>query len=277
MIKSIIRSGSRHRQEYPKIVSGHYTCDASYQNLRPHGSVDWLFIASVDGCGRVQMGDKELCLPRGHIICFLPNIPQSYGTHPDNGHWELSWCHVEIRPTWPDWLQWPEVDVGLLHLSVADEQLFEEILDALRCSEIEAAKRTHVGDELACNAIERALLMAHYANPKSDETSQIDSRVHRALNFIASNGDRAVSLADIAAHCELSPSRLSYLFSDQVGMSPIRFHEEQRLQRAADLLRETTLSVKAVANEVGFDDAFHFSTRFRAIFGASPRTFRSSQ
>ena len=275
MVDRTLRYHRRKRRHDAKLLSAHFVRDSTYDNRRPTGTTDWLLIASIDGLGHAGTGDTTLPMSRGHIVCYQPGTPQHYYTDPDEDNWELIWCHVDIRPNWPALLKWPEAAPGLLHLYIADEELFSSILDALHQAIYESTKWTVVNDELACNAFERALLLTQLTNPASNNGVQINERVHRALAFMASNGHRALTVAEIAEHCDCSSSRLSHLFREEVGMAPVRFHEHQRLQRAADLLRETTLTVGSVAAEVGFDDAFYFSNRFRKQFGASPRAFRN--
>jgi AraC family transcriptional regulator, arabinose operon regulatory protein len=78
----------------------------------------------------------------------------------------------------------------------------------------------------------------------------------------------------VANACNLSVSRLAHLFRAQVGLSPMQFLERERLERAKSLLELTPRQVGEIAREVGFEDAFHFSKRFRRWTGSSPRAFR---
>jgi AraC-like DNA-binding protein len=48
------------------------------------------------------------------------------------------------------------------------------------------------------------------------------------------------------------------------------------MERAADRLTEGTLTVEAVAAELGYEDPFYFSRVFREHFGRSPAQFRDA-
>jgi AraC family transcriptional regulator of arabinose operon len=98
--------------------------------------------------------------------------------------------------------------------------------------------------------------------------------VSRALQELDARWDQKFELASLAHCCGLSPSRLAHLFSEQVGVSPQRYHERLRLQKAALMLRSTQLSVKEVAEQAGYQNAFYFTNRFRNAFGRSPTGFR---
>ena len=78
-------------------------------------------------------------------------------------------------------------------------------------------------------------------------------------------------LADMA---ELSVSRLAHLFREQVGMTPQQFLEQQRLERARQLLELSGRSIGDIAGDVGFDNPFYFTLRFKKLTGLSPRDYR---
>src|SRR5699024_722191 len=81
--------------------------------------------------------------------------------------------------------------------------------------------------------------------------------------------------AQLAAVAHLSPSRLSHLFTAQVGTSLARYVEAQRLELAARLLEMTTDPVAEVARRAGFRDPLYFSRRFRTLRGVSPSEHRA--
>lgn len=259
-----------------RILTGHFDHGLEYRHRRERGSDDWLIFATVSGAGYIASGSGRVRLERGSIACFSPGTPQDYGTDPDTETWEFFWAHVDPRPTWHEWLGWPEVAPGMRCLQLDDEDLTEAVLAAMAAMHHDALSPFATGEELARNALERALLLAHLANPAAEDGA-LDPRVRVALAYMGTNLHRALSLGGIAAHCDCSPSRLAHLFKQQVGLPPVRFHERQRLDRAAELLTQTDLAVGEIAAEVGFDDAFYFSNRFRKLQGLSPRAWRQQR
>ena len=84
-----------------------------------------------------------------------------------------------------------------------------------------------------------------------------------------------LTVKELAARVNLSPSRLAHLFRKDVGTSPIRHLQILRMRRAATLLSRTSLSVTDVMNRVGYVDPSHFRRDFRRHHGMSPRDWRS--
>jgi len=66
------------------------------------------------------------------------------------------------------------------------------------------------------------------------------------------------------------------MFRLALGVTPLQYLTRLRLGRAAELLRENRLTVRAVARKVGYDDPYHFSRAFRQQFGHSPRDHRQN-
>ncbi len=101
-----------------------------------------------------------------------------------------------------------------------------------------------------------------------------DFRIQRAVELLTDGFKGPFRLSELARRCGLSVSRLSHLFRIQVGESPGRFLERQRLSHAAHLLRLTELGIGEIAGECGFEDPFYFTNRFRRHYETSPSRFR---
>ena len=125
--------------------------------------------------------------------------------------------------------------------------------------------------DLAVNALERALLWL--ATTTRDDQG-LDDRVREAVLFIARHLDGPLDVSAIARAVHLSPSRLSHLFAEAMGMPPARFVEARRMERAQSLLESTSMSVGAVARASGFSSQPYFTTRFTTYAGLSPGAWR---
>jgi AraC family transcriptional regulator, arabinose operon regulatory protein len=101
----------------------------------------------------------------------------------------------------------------------------------------------------------------------------MDPRIRWALAEIDRNLDR-VTLSELAAGVNLSPSRFGHLFTHDVGTSPARYLRMRRLDHARVLLETTFLTVKEVMARVGLNDASHFTRYFRQCHGLPPRQWR---
>ncbi|MEV0151829.1 MULTISPECIES: AraC family transcriptional regulator [unclassified Nonomuraea] len=85
---------------------------------------------------------------------------------------------------------------------------------------------------------------------------------------------RPIPMRRLATAARVSASTLTRMFRRRFGVGPIAAIELLRLTRAEPLLWQSNLSMHAIAVQCGFADGYHFSRRFRAIYGMAPTTFR---
>lgn len=95
-----------------------------------------------------------------------------------------------------------------------------------------------------------------------------------ALEYIENNSHLDYSMEELAAHCCVSDSRLYHIFKDRLGITPMHYRNELRVENAAEWLRTTEDSVDRVAERCGFHSAAYFRETFRAATGLSPSEYR---
>jgi AraC family transcriptional regulator of arabinose operon len=123
------------------------------------------------------------------------------------------------------------------------------------------------------HALEEAIMVCNLSNPNS-QLINFDPRVRAAMDYVCNHLENPITLSNIADAAGLSISRLSSLFRQHAGLSPMHYVETQRIDRARGLLELTSMSVKEVAHRVGFASPFYFSLRFKALTQYSPRSYR---
>jgi two-component system response regulator YesN len=84
-----------------------------------------------------------------------------------------------------------------------------------------------------------------------------------------------LSLNDVAAYVNLSPSHFSVVFSKEASQTFKEYLTEIRIKKAKELLRTTALRSADISYQVGYSDPHYFSHVFRKVTGLSPNEFRS--
>ncbi|MGQ0540789.1 MAG: helix-turn-helix domain-containing protein [Blastocatellia bacterium] len=97
----------------------------------------------------------------------------------------------------------------------------------------------------------------------------IDSRVAQSINWIRSGREIGVSVKEIAAGVELSESRFSHLFTENVRVPVRRYLLWLRLRDAIHLLARGG-SLTETAHAAGFADSAHLTRTFRGMLGITP-------
>ena len=254
-----------------RLLAGRLNEGGDYRTVRTGGTSDWLLIYTTGGAGRIRVGESVTVAGAGSICLITPGTPHDYGTHPDATGWDLVWAHVHPRPGWLPLLGWPETapGVGLLHLP---DVIAGRVGDALTRAGSLSRSGMRRSVLFGMNAVEEALLWCDTQNPRGD---QVDPRVLVVLEHISAHLDRPHTVRSLADVAGVSPSRLSHLFTAQLGISVLAHVERQRMELARELLDMSSFPISEVARRVGYRDALYFSKRFRQATGCSPTAYRA--
>ena len=104
-----------------------------------------------------------------------------------------------------------------------------------------------------------------------------DPVVGRALVLIHAQPDKSWTVTGLARSVAVSRSILAERFRQVLGVSPMRYLSQWRLQLAAGLLRDGGRGVAAVAARVGYESEAAFSRAFKRHLGASPAAWREQR
>lgn len=102
----------------------------------------------------------------------------------------------------------------------------------------------------------------------------MDLRVEKIEQLMRNNLQREWSLSELAKAVNLSVWRLSHIFASEVGISPIQYLRQLRMDRAKYLLDTSFLSVKEITHQVGLNDESHFARDFKKAYGEPPTHYR---
>ncbi len=99
-------------------------------------------------------------------------------------------------------------------------------------------------------------------------------RIRAMLTYIDQNIAGELSTKAIADSVCISESVCLRCFHRTLGITPIQYVKRSRLNKAAELLRATSLTTKAIALECGFPDVSYFTKAFRERMGCTPKVYR---
>lgn len=104
--------------------------------------------------------------------------------------------------------------------------------------------------------------------------SEDNDRLGKLIDFICSNPDRELRVADLARRAGLSERQLHRRFLGRTGMAPREFILRTRIQAAAAVLRRGEESIASVALQFQFCDQSSFTRQFRRVLGTTPAAYR---
>ncbi len=224
------------------------------ENDMPWWTISWLDKGSLTFTRILKAGRLQARVDAPSLIV----IPPRTGYQVTGPRACETWAFIAPPSRWREWLDLPERLPGIRTLEQPNA-----------CLAPAFAILREVGDDflLRDNAMERILLLARPAR-------RLHPLVAAALAHLEADLGAAHDLRQLSRAAGGSRSRLAELFTAEVGAPPMAWLERRRIESASALLLATARSITDIADEVGFANPFHFSTRFRALTGMSPSRWR---
>ena len=239
----------------------------------PYARNHYLFHYAIAGRGVLLANGNEYEIPAGHGFLIVPGQITTYRSDPEDP-WEYTWlefdglrAHESLHLAGISGSQ----PVYTPRTAEAGRQVQEQMLYIVNHADASPVHLIAHGflflDRLVqCSAGRRC----------GGERRVRDFYVKEALTFIEQNYQRDISVEEIAAVSGLNRSYFGKVFRDAVGESPQAYLLHYRMARAAQLLKETRLSIGEIAAQVSYDNQLHFSRAFKNVHGISPREYRST-
>lgn len=103
------------------------------------------------------------------------------------------------------------------------------------------------------------------------------SPIRLAIHYIHSALPGDITLQEVAAKVHLNSSYLSQLFKQHMKVNFTDYVMEKRMEKAKQLLSQTTLRVSEIAERVGYSDLAYFSNTYKRLTGMTPSEYRKSR
>ncbi len=215
-------------------------------------------LACVSGWGEVWLGDRWARCATGEAYVTPAGAGHGYRAV-DGTRWSLAWViYSAVRPA-------PKVESpALVRL---DPRPFADAVQGLYRESMGAAEPglTHQWAHLVHAYAQRAL---------GPSVGGADARLRALWERVDAHLTHPWTVDELAREAGTSGEHLRRLCQGQTGRSPLRHVAFLRMRRAAALLSTQSYTVEAVAQQVGYENPFAFSTAFKRHQGMPPSEFR---
>ena len=101
-----------------------------------------------------------------------------------------------------------------------------------------------------------------------------DERLGRMIRWIDGHVAEALTVSAMAERCAMSERTFARRFASETGMTPARFVEQSRIDRARQLLERSDLGLERIADDCGLRSAEVLRRLFQRHLGLSPSQYR---
>ena len=95
-----------------------------------------------------------------------------------------------------------------------------------------------------------------------------------AVFYLGTLGNETPDVREMAKALYVSYRQLSRVFKKATGKGIIQYYNDLRIQYAAKLLCESDVSIRELAERLGFENESYFYVRFQKTLGVSPGAYR---
>lgn len=244
-----------------------------------HPFTEIFFITS--GKGFIQIDNKNVPISEGDLIVINPNCPHTEKSLDINNPLEyivfginnLALAHKKI-PT----LDNEDIDLNLYKIINFNNNK-KEILYYLNTlmREVEEKNKNY---ELACKSILTLFIIFIIRNSGStllitENPKKLNIECIKIKNYMDTHYSENITLDLLANMSYINKFHLVHIFTKQVGLSPINYLINKRIEEAKNLLRTTNYSIRDISYIVGFSNSSYFSQMFKKITNESPKTYKN--
>jgi AraC family transcriptional regulator, arabinose operon regulatory protein len=234
------------------------------------GSLDEaILIYCVAGKGEYSQRSTTWTVLPGDLLYCAPNTHHIYKSD-EKDPWTIHWMHVSgprmalYRKLIGFSQTVPIVKLGM-HIDIIE--LFRSLYDLY----------TPINDETHLTAIyacaHHILAAMALAQRPSSASPQWEREIQTVIGFMEQSVDKKMRLDDFSDYLGLSRFHFSRRFRSITGMPPMKYFMHLKIKKACFLLQSTSLKVKAISHDLGFENEYYFSRCFKTCVGCSPQHY----
>jgi AraC-like DNA-binding protein len=223
---------------------------------------------TVRGKGVVASNTMTSPLQSGSLSGFCAGVPHHYEAAPEEPmeHIFLTFLGSESK----DLMQKSGLrkrGVITVHDPVETLMLFEAILHA-------GMVKQPFSQTICCYYL-RILLLRQAASDHASKTHSVSfTTFNKCKNYIDRHFSENICMSDVAEVCDINVKYMASLFKRYSDNTPHEYLMKIKLNKAANMLLNTSLTIKNIAGQIGLLDQYHFSRNFKQYYGLSPKRYR---
>ncbi len=250
-------------------MAGYEECMPDYQIERSDFPF-WMLEFIAGGHGQLVNGDETENLRHGSAFVYGPGVRirfQNEAERPFRKYFLVS-AQAHCPRVWQDIGLRPGA-VSRIGEATSLITIFDQMIDEGEHLDAQTEKVVGGLQDVALG------LMARYQSPIRGESSRSRHAYDLTMSILQRDYRQLQSLSDLAKQSGYSGEYLCRVFKKYHGSSPYQVLLQRKMSAAWLLLRDGNLQVRAVAQELGYEDPLHFSRIFKKVMGCPPSSVQT--
>ena len=228
----------------------------------------WIFLRTFGGKGELflESGERLICSASTWLLVKKNQI-HKYTTISEDEKWHFSWAAFIVN----DGKTENFFMTGAIINTPIDPQEAEIVSEIRECIE------SPFMNELASVCLNRWMLRLQKHYQQNENQNHSNRIVQLACRWLNQNANEFPNVERLAQECFVSSRYLHISFKKVLSCSPKHFLEKRCLTRALNRLLFSNESISEIADAFGYSSPFHFSSRFKKLYGSSPSKVRKGK
>lgn len=233
---------------------------------------NFFMVYIVDGCGSYRFKNELIEMKPGRVIFIDYNQKHTIDVDPDNPPTFIS-IHFNI---YNKNKIFEGLGIASFFMDIGDSQKIKRCFKEIYYYKYLDEQKLGIN---MCHHLMGCLFNELYieSNKKAKPYNVYDDRIEKAKNYLDENFDEKLRIEIIAKDIGLSRKHFSEKFKQIYGVSPKKYLIDKKISHARYLLEQTDLSVKGIADMMGYPDMYTFSRQFKKMTGYAPTRYRENK
>lgn len=243
--------------------------DRDYNTVRENGRIDYSVYYVSKGECRCHINGKVIRAGEGSVVIYFPKVKQHYSFKKEDAS-QMLWSHFSGTAC--------EIfdELGLdspAVIKIRDKKQFESAFEKMITA---FYKKTQYFD-VACQGY-MSVLLSLIAQSKvtlaERKTKISNENMEKVISLMYDNYNHPIDIKEYAKLCYVGEDHFIRVFKAYTGLTPYKYQLKIRIDRAVQMLENTSVSVAECAEVVGFGDTSYFSRVFKRYTGHCPSYYK---
>ncbi|MFD1885161.1 AraC family transcriptional regulator [Paenibacillus wenxiniae] len=247
---------------------GHFKTAFPYFAEHEHLN-SYLILYTVSGRGKLRYGNTDYSLGRGDLF-FIHCMDYHRYEAVREEEWEFLWLHIRSETMEGYYAPFGQRQLPVCHVN--EYSAIPGLMQRLLNIQTPRSNKTElISSQLIVQLLTDILLHAVYAG---DKHGRIPAPVLELQQYLEEHYTEPITLDDLAKKYAVNKFQLSRDFKQHIGLPPIEYLINIRINTAKHMLRYSDKSIQQIASEVGIYNVSHFINLFKARVDCTPLAYR---